>query len=116
MADQEKSPDRSLTGASSQTASAATPRSQTAGPKTQGSPRAPDAIVRDITDERVQLARAFDDLRGDLGEAIEAAGNRATDAARRAMAVVPVVAVAATVTVGGLFGGALALRRHRRRR
>jgi hypothetical protein len=35
--------------------------------------------------------------------------------ARQAMLVVPVMAVAVTATVGGLVGGALALRRHRRR-
>ena len=92
MADQGKAPDRS-----------------------SGAPqRAPDAIVRDITGERAELVKAFETLRGDLGEARDAASERATEVARKAAVVVPVVAAVVTVTVGGLAGGILALRRRRK--
>ena len=115
MADQGKAPDKSRAVVSPQTASAATSTSKTVGPKVQAPQREPDAIVRDIAGERAQLVKAFDDLRGDLSEAVESAGNRATEVARQAMLVVPVMAVAVTATVGGLFAGALALRRRRRK-
>ena len=115
MADHGKTPDKSPAVVSGQTAPAVTSKSKTVGPKVQTPQRAPDAIVRDIAGERAQLVKAFDDLRGDLSEAIESAGNRATEVARQAMLVVPVMAVAVTATVGGLVGGALALR-HRRRK
>ena len=115
MADQGKAPDKPRPGVSPQTASAATSTSKTVGPKVQAPQREPDAIVRDIAGERAQLGKAFDDLRGDLSEAIESAGNRATEVARQAMLVVPVMAVAVTATVGGLVGGVFALRRHRRK-
>jgi hypothetical protein len=115
MADQGKAPDKSRAVVSPQTAPAVTSKSKAVGPKAQAPQREPDAIVRDIAGERAQLVRAFDDLRGDLNVAIESAGNRATEVARQAMLVVPVMAVAVTATVGGLVGGALALRRHRRR-
>ena len=115
MADQGKAPDKSRAVVSPQTASAATSTSKTVGPKVQAPQREPDAIVRDIAGERAQLGKAFDDLRGDLSEAVESAGNRATEVARQAMLVVPVMAVAVTATVGGLVGGALALRHHHRK-
>lgn len=114
MADQGKAPDKSRAVVSPQTAPAVTSKSKAVGPKAQAPQRAPDAIVRDIAGERAQLVKAFDDLRGDLSGAIESAGNRATEVARQAMLVVPVMAVAATATVGGLVGGVLALRHHRR--
>jgi ElaB/YqjD/DUF883 family membrane-anchored ribosome-binding protein len=115
MADRGKAPDKSSPVVNPQTAPAATSTGKTVGPKAQASQREPDAIARDIAGERAQLGKAFDDLRGDLSEAIESAGNRATEVVRQAMLVVPVMAVAVTATVGGLVGGVLALRRHRRK-
>ena len=115
MADQGRTPDKSPAVVSSHTTPSATPSTKAVGPKAAAPQRAPDAIVRDIAGERAQLVKAFDDLRGDLSETIESAGNRATEVARQALLVVPVMAVAVTATVGGLAGGVLALRRHRRK-
>ena len=98
------------------TTAATPPARKAAAPKPKAPERPPDEILRDIAAERTQLAGAFDDLRDDLGKAIDAGSNRATEVARQAILVVPVMAVAVTATVGGLVGGALALRRHHRRK
>ena len=120
MADQANEKETSPAVASPPTTVAAPPvrmaaAPKTKAPKTKAPERAPEAITRDIAAERAQLAKAFEDLRGDLGKAIDAGSTRATEVGRQAILVVPVMAVAVTATVGGLVGGALALRRHRRK-
>ena len=100
---------------SPKTTPAVTPATKAAAAKTKAPARAPDAIMRDIAAEQAQLGKAFADLRDDLATAIDSAGNQATEIARKAMLVVPAMAVAVTATSAGLVGGVLALRRHRRK-
>jgi hypothetical protein len=116
MADQAKDKEATPAVVSPPTTPAVPPARKAAAARAKAPERAPDAILRDIAAERTQLAKAFDDLRGDLGKAIDAGSNRATEVGRQAILVVPVMAVAVTATFGGLVGGALALRRRHRRK
>ncbi len=66
--------------------------------------RSPDRIAGDIANERAQLGKAYDALRGELSEAA-AADNQTIAAGRRALLLGPAMAVAVAATVGGLVAG-----------
>ncbi len=89
-----------------------------AGPKTAESasakaPERPVAAIRaDLERERVALQGSFEALRGELDEAVDAARQRAADAARKARVVGPVAAGA----VASVAGAVLLVRRRRGRR
>ncbi|MBN2203937.1 MAG: hypothetical protein JW767_02835 [Thermoleophilia bacterium] len=88
-----------------------------AGPETAETPSAgekapprPAAQIRaDIERERTALQGSFETLRGELDEAVDAARQRAVDAARKARVVGPVVAGG----VASVAGAVLLLRRRR---
>jgi hypothetical protein len=73
--------------------------------------RLPVEIANDIAAEREGLASAFDSLSSELQQAADTAAEKARTAGRKALVVVPAVAV----SVGALVGAASLLRRWRRR-
>lgn len=76
--------------------------------------RSPDQIAADIAGERAQLGTAFDTLRGDATAAAES-DNQTIAAGRRALLLVPALAVAVAATAAGLVAGARAVSRQDRR-
>ena len=76
--------------------------------------RSPDQIAADIDGERAQLGTAFDTLRGDATAAAES-DNQTIAAGRRALLLVPALAVAVAATAGGLVAGLRALNSKRSR-
>ena len=69
--------------------------------------RSPSQIAGDIANERAQLGKAFDTLRGDVSEAAQA-DNQTIAAGRRAFLLVPALVIAVAATAGGLIAGARA--------
>jgi hypothetical protein len=76
--------------------------------------RSADQIAGDIAGERAQLGKAFDTLRADVGEAA-GSDNQTIAAGRRALLLVPALAVAVAATAAGLVAGARAVSRQDRR-
>jgi hypothetical protein len=70
--------------------------------------RSPNQIAGDIAKERAQLGKAFDTLRGDLSAAADS-DNQTIATGRRALLLVPAMAVAVAATAGGLVAGARAI-------
>jgi hypothetical protein len=66
--------------------------------------RSPNQIAGDIASERAQLGKAFETLRGDLSEAAQA-DNQTIAAGRKALLLVPAMAVAVASTAAGLLAG-----------
>ena len=75
--------------------------------------RSADQIAGDIAGERAQLGKAFDTLRADVGEAA-GSDNQTIAAGRRALLLVPALAVAVVATAAGLVAGARAISRQGR--
>ncbi len=71
-----------------------------------------DQLRRQIHDERDALAKGFDKLTGEVGEAVDQARRQAAEAQRRARTIAPVVAGA----VVSLLAARSVMRRRRRRR
>jgi len=90
------------------------PRREPDGRKPKIPARPPEEITKDIVVEREALAAALDSLSVELQHVTDAATdkNRAWAAGRKALIVVPAVAVAA----GSLMGAVALLRRRRQRR
>ncbi len=76
--------------------------------------RSADQIAGDIAGERAQLGKAFDTLRADVGE-VAGSDNQTVAAGRRALLLVPALAVAVAATAAGLVAGARAVSRQDRR-
>ena len=70
--------------------------------------RSPEQIAGDIAGERAQLGKAFDTLRADVSEAADS-DNQTVATGRRALLLVPAMAVAVAATAAGVVAGVRAV-------
>ena len=98
------------------TVAAISSKSNCAGlcPNVLSRPRLSGAAGGRLAGERARLDKAFDTLRADVGEAA-GSDNQTIAAGRRALLLVPALAVAVVATAAGLVAGARAVSRQDRR-